>query len=99
MLKLHTKLLCSALSETKGTPVGTGIAGLNPHLREVLIEPFLAGRVVRAGEINFAAFTLDNLADIEQCLSNMISNSNLLRNLTVSFRKAIPAASKSAAYC
>ncbi len=73
--------------------------GVNPYLIEAIIEPMLAGKSVKYGDIDFAAFELDELRTAAGYCDNISNTSYKLEKLVANISVSKATACKMRAFC
>lgn len=72
---------------------------ISPYVRQHIYEPLLRGEQVLFADLDFTAFTDDNLDELEQHISLLIQNTSRLETLNEVFCRRDPASVARRAFC
>jgi len=97
-MQIKLDRFCSLLNEAEGEK-SMDDSGFSPYLLENLLYPFLDGKDIRLNDINYDAFTISDIHDLFDYVSDAETVFTKTQGKAEKLLKSIPAARSARAFC
>ena len=93
------KMLITELSGAESSKLPIQEYPVTKYLLDNLMNPLITGKTMQLGDLDFSAFDLDDLEDLQEYLNENIRLNNALTGLNQFFYKAEPQAVARRSFC